>query len=446
MSTTYNAQNMEILDPLEGIRRRPGMYIGSAGEAGLLQCMTEAFANSIDEVANKHGDLIQIRLLDPIGFEVTDNGRGIPVDPWKDTNISVLTFLFTKVHSGGKLTTESNYKSSIGSYGVGCKILNALSDKLTVTVWRNNETYEQSFSRGKILTELKKVAKQPDYPHGTKVTWIPDSQIFKETIEYNFNNVRDRIQTNAYLNPNVKFKLIDDRTNKSVIIESKNGLIDMMTDKLGEDNKSLFKPAYIKTEDDKTLTEIIFTYTDNSYETLYSYVNGLYMIEGGTHVQGFRTGFTKAINDIARQNGYLKDKDSNITGLELREGLMGIINIRLPNPEFENQTKTKLSNADIVTKIADIVYKFMISWASTKQKDAKALVDRVLLTRKVKEATKKAREIVLGTKSAKKNNLTMMDGKLAHCSSKKPEECEIYLVEGRPLNCSRKNLLIAGTY
>ena len=426
----YTSENIKVFEDLQGIRHRPNMYIGNTLESGLIQCLTEVFVNSIDEVGAGHGDVVKIKLLNPIGFELSDNGRGMPIDPFQNTGIPTVTILFTKPHSGGKMEANGVYKNAIGQNGIGCKIINALSEKTIVDITRDNTVYEQTFSRGYETSKLIKTDKIAEYPSGTKITWIPDSKIFKEVIEYNYNKVKDMVQTQAYLNPGNKFVLSDERTNKSETIISENGLFDMMKGRLGDD-KPLFKPIHIKAESDKYYIEAIFTYTDNSYEDMISYVNSAHVPEGGSHVQGFRSGFTRAINDISRQNGFLKDKDSNIGGNELREGLSCIISFKMSEPPFENQTKTKLSAPDIIPFIQETVYNKLIAWASDKPKETKVLVDRILLTRRIKEASKKARELVMGTKSAKKSNLTLTDSKLAHCVSKKPEECELYICEGQ---------------
>ena len=425
----YTSENIKVFEDLQGIRHRPNMYIGNTLENGLIQCLTEVFVNSIDEVGSGHGDVVKIKLLNPIGFELSDNGRGMPIDPYQNTGIPTVTILFTKPHSGGKMEANVNYKNAIGQNGIGCKIINALSEKTTVEITRNNVVYQQTFSRGYETSKLTKIDKIPEYPSGTKITWIPDNQIFKEVIEYNYNKVKDMVQTQAYLNPGNKFILSDERTNKKEEIKSENGLFDMMKARLGDD-KPLFKPIHIIAENDKYFIEAIFTYTDNSYEDMISYVNSAHMPEGGSHVQAFRGGFTRAINDISRQNGFLKDKDANIGGNELREGLSCIISFKMNEPPFENQTKTKLSAPDIIPFVQEIVYNKLIAWASDKPKETKVLVDRILLTRRIKEASKKAREMVLGTKAAKKSNLILTDSKLAHCVSKKPEECELFIVEG----------------
>lgn len=431
----YTSENIKVFEDLQGIRHRPNMYIGNTLESGLIQCLTEVFVNSIDEVGSGHGDVVKIKLLNPIGFELSDNGRGMPIDPYQNTGIPTVTILFTKPHSGGKMEANVNYKNAIGQNGIGCKIINALSEKTTVEITRNNVVYQQTFSRGYETSKLTKTDKIPEYPSGTKITWIPDNQIFKEVIEYNYNKVKDMVQTQAYLNPGNKFILSDERTNKKEEIKSENGLFDMMKARLGDD-KPLFKPIHIIAENDKYFIEAIFTYTDNSYEDMISYVNSAHMPEGGSHVQAFRGGFTRAINDISRQNGFLKDKDSNIGGNELREGLSCIISFKMNEPPFENQTKTKLSAPDIIPFVQEIVYNKLIAWASDKPKETKVLVDRILLTRRIKEASKKAREMVLGTKAAKKSNLILTDSKLAHCVSKKPEECELFICEGM-VNCLR---------
>ena len=425
----YTSENIKVFEDLQGIRHRPNMYIGNTLESGLIQCLTEVFVNSIDEVGAGHGDVVKIKLLNPIGFELSDNGHGMPIDPFQNTGIPTVTILFTKPHSGGKMEANGVYKNAIGQNGIGCKIINALSEKTVVDITRDNVVYEQTFSRGYETSKLVKTNKVAEYPSGTKITWIPDSKIFKEVIEYNYNKVKDMVQTQAYLNPGNKFVLSDERTNKSETIISENGLFDMMKGRLGDD-KPLFKPIHIKAESDKYYIEAIFTYTDNSYEDMISYVNSAHVPEGGSHVQAFRSGFTRAINDISRQNGFLKDKDSNIGGNELREGLSCIISFKMSEPPFENQTKTKLSAPDIIPFIQETVYNKLIAWASDKPKETKVLVDRILLTRRIKEASKKAREMVLGNKAAKKSNLTLTDSKLAHCVSKKPEECELIIIEG----------------
>lgn len=424
--TQYTAKDIELLEGLDGMRERPSMYIGNNGIEGLHQCLTESLTNSIDEAIAGFGNTIEVSIMDNgevDSFSIRDYGRGIPVDLHPIHKRPVLEILCTDMHAGGKLTAESNYKVSGGNYGIGLKVMNALSEKLHIESWKDGYHYSQDFSKGHKVNDISNLGKTKET--GTLMTWTPDKDIF-EVLKFSKSRVKAALKDNAFLNPGVKFvlKYYDD---KPEIFFSKAGLLDMMDDMIDKKETILNKHIYLEEKGEKEILKIVLNYT-NGHDMLRSYANNLKMIDDGTHVSGFRAGFTKAINVFAREAKALKDKDENISGLELKDGMCAIVSIMLPDPQFENQTKTKLSNVYLTTWVASVVYNGLLEYFRKYPNVAKDIIKKALAYRKLREIIAKTKETVLGTKEGKK--FGALSGKLSNCSSKKPEECEIYLLEG----------------
>lgn len=424
--TQYTAKDIELLEGLEGMRERPSMYIGNNGIEGLHQCLTESLTNSIDEAIAGFGNAIEITIKDDGDvdmFSIRDYGRGIPVDIHPVHNRPVLEILCTDMHAGGKLTAESNYKVSGGNYGIGLKVMNALSEKLHIESWKDGYHYAQDFSKGFKTSDIQKLEKTKET--GTLMTWTPDKSIFEVT-KFSKSRVKAALKDNAFLNPGVKFVLTY-YNDKPETFFSKAGLLDMMDDMIDKKETLLSKHIYIEETGEKEVLKIVLNYT-NGHDMLRSYANNLRMINDGTHVTGFRAGFTKAINVFAREAKVLKDKDENISGNELKDGMCAIVSIMIPDPQFENQTKTKLSNVYLTTWVASIVYNNLLEHFRKYPNIAKEIIKKALAYRKLREIIAKTKETILGTKENKK--FGALSGKLSNCSSKKPEECELYLLEG----------------
>lgn len=424
--TQYTAKDIELLEGLEGMRERPSMYIGNNGIEGLHQCLTESLTNSIDEAIAGFGNTIEITIKDDgevDSFSIRDYGRGIPVDIHPIHNRPVLEILCTDMHAGGKLTAESNYKVSGGNYGIGLKVMNALSERLHIESWKDGYHYTQDFSKGFKTSDIQKLEKTKET--GTLMTWTPDKSIFEVT-KFSKSRVKAALKDNAFLNPGVKFVLTY-YNDKPEIFFSKAGLLDMMDDMIDKKETLLSKHIYIEETGEKEVLKIVLNYT-NGHDMLRSYANNLRMINDGTHVTGFRAGFTKAINVFAREAKVLKDKDENISGNELKDGMCAIVSVMLPDPQFENQTKTKLSNVYLTTWVASVVYNNLLEHFRKYPNIAKEIIKKALAYRKLREIIAKTKETILGTKENKK--FGVLGGKLSNCSSKKPEECEIWIIEG----------------
>lgn len=425
--TQYTAKDIELLEGLDGMRERPSMYIGNNGIEGLHQCLTESLTNSIDEAIAGFGNTIEISIIDNgevDSFSIRDYGRGIPVDLHPVHNRPVLEILCTNMHAGGKLTAESNYKVSGGNYGIGLKVMNALSEKLHIESWKDGYHYSQDFSKGHKISDIVNLGKTKET--GTLMTWTPDKTIF-EVLKFSKSRVKAALKDNAFLNPGVKFvlKYYDD---KPEVFFSKAGLLDMMDDMIDKKETILNKHIYLEEKGEKEILKIVLNYT-NGHDMLRSYANNLKMIDDGTHVSGFRAGLTKAINVFAREAKVLKDKDENISGLELKDGMCAIVSIMLPDPQFENQTKTKLSNVYLTTWVSSVVYNGLLEYFRKYPNIAKEIIKKALTYRKLREIIAKAKETALGTKESKK--FGALSGKLSNCSSKNPKECELFIIEGK---------------
>ena len=458
MANNYGAESITVLEGLEAVRKRPGMYIGSTSSKGLHHLVWEIVDNSVDEALAGVCDKITVKILEGNVIEVTDNGRGIPVAMHK-TGKSTLEVVMTVLHAGGKFDND-NYKVSGGLHGVGISVVNALSEWVEATVTRDGQIVRQKFERGVPTSAPEKIGDAPIDAHGTVIRFKADDEIFETTV-YDYSVLESRLKELSYLNKGLKIKLIDERK-KDDIREEKFHFEGGIKDFLNEitDNEKIVddviymadsfetQPAkeveavdengnvYIKKVGAKIVeVEIAMNYTTAQREIVYSFVNNINTHEGGTHVSGFRTALTRTINDIAKQMNLIKEKSGTFQGTDVREGLVCIISVKIPEPQFEGQTKTKLGNSEVTGIVSNIVGNNLKFYLEDHPKAAEKIIEKMAVSKKAREAAKKARELVL-----RKNNLEVgsLPGKLADCSSKDPAESEIFIVEGNSAGGSAK--------
>ncbi len=433
MSNNYQAENITVLEGLEAVRKRPGMYIGTTSERGLHHLVWEIVDNSIDEALAGYCDKIIVNVLPDNIIEVIDNGRGIPTGIHPKYGKSALEIVLTVLHAGGKFEND-NYKVSGGLHGVGVSVVNALSEWLEVEVQRDGKVWYQKYNRGIPVEPVKTIGETT--VTGTKVRFKADYEIF-ETLIYNFETLDTRLKELAYLNKGLRIILTDKRKNPEVVADLKfdGGIIDYIKD-VEKDNTALIKePIYMSGEADGIVVEAVMIYNTNQRENIYSFVNNIHTIEGGTHVSGFRTALTRVINDVGKSQGFLKDKDGKLQGSDIREGLSAIVSIKIAQPQFEGQTKTKLGNSEVTGIVSNIVGTQLKMFLEDTPGDTKIIIDKVLNSKRAREAAQKARELVLRKSALEVGSLP---GKLADCSSKNPDECEIYIVEGDSAGGSAK--------
>ena len=429
----YDARQIQILEGLEAVRKRPGMYIGSTGSKGLHHLVWEVVDNSIDEYLAGHGKEIRVTINPDNSVTVEDHGRGIPVDIHPDKGIPAAEIVLTTLHAGGKFD-NSNYKFSGGLHGVGISVVNALSEWLRLEVHKDGKTYVQEYSRGVPQYPLKEVGKSTST--GTTITFLPDTTIF-ETNEFKWEILAHRLQESAFLNNDLKLILEDLREEEAHRIEYKYaGGIVTFIENLNMNRDALHEDVIFidKMVDDKYI-QVAFQYNDGYNERIYSFANNINTEDGGSHVTGFKTALTKALNAWGKNNNVLKGADSSLTGNDVREGLTAVINIKLPDPQFEGQTKAKLGNSEIKSVVETVVYDHLGYYFDTKPEVAKTILDKALEAVRSRKALKKARELV-----KRKNALSShsLPGKLADCSTRKPENSEIFLVEGDSAGGSAK--------
>ena len=423
----YGAEKIQVLEGLEAVRKRPAMYIGSIGTEGLHHLVYEVVDNSIDEALAGQCDKIAVVVGNDNSITVIDNGRGIPVDNHPKYNKPALEIVMTMLHAGGKFEKEA-YKVSGGLHGVGVSVVNALSKELEVWSKKNGKIYYQKFERG-----VPKGAMQEDGDTdetGTKVRFVADDQIFT-TDEYHFETLSSRLRELAYLNKGVKIMLKDERTDKSSVFFYEGGIVEFI-EFLNKNKKPLHKTIYFEREKNDAQVEIALQYNDSFNENVFSFVNNIRTREGGTHVSGFRTALTRAINDYSEK---LKLKDFKISGDDVKEGLSVVISVKLKEPQFEGQTKTKLGNSEVKGLVDSIVYERLKEYFEENPPDAKAIIEKVVMAAKAREAARKAREL---TRRKGALDSFSLPGKLADCSEKDPSKCELYLVEGDSAGGSAK--------
>ena len=432
---SYEAQNITVLEGLEAVRKRPGMYIGTTSERGLHHLVWEIVDNSVDEALAGYCDKIEVKILPDNIIEVVDNGRGIPTDIHPKYGKSALEIVLTVLHAGGKFEND-NYKVSGGLHGVGISVVNALSEWLEVEVRKAGVIHYQKYHRGKPEEDVKIIGSCDINEHGTIVRFKADAEIF-ETLIYNYFTLSNRLKELAYLNKGLTITLSDLRKDekKEETYKFDGGILDFLNEIVKEDTTIIEKPFYISSEQDNVGVDVTFTYTTSQNEVIYSFVNNINTHEGGTHVQGFRTALTKVINDVGKAQGLLKDKDGKLMGNDIREGVVGIVSTKIPQPQFEGQTKGKLGNSEVSGIVNTIVSNSLKIFLEDNPNITKIIIEKILNSKKAREAAQKARELVLRKSVLEVGSLP---GKLADCTSKKAEECEIFIVEGDSAGGSAK--------
>ena len=432
---SYEAQNITVLEGLEAVRKRPGMYIGTTSERGLHHLVWEIVDNSVDEALAGYCNKIDVKILPDNIIEVVDNGRGIPTDIHPKYGRSALEIVLTVLHAGGKFEND-NYKVSGGLHGVGVSVVNALSEWLEVEVRKEGNVYYQKYHRGKPEEDVKIIGSCEANEHGTTVRFKADGDIF-ETLVYNYFTLSNRLKELAYLNRGLTIILSDLRKDekKEEIYKFDGGILDFLNEIVKEEATIIDKPFYVSAEQDNVGVDVTFTYTTSQNEVIYSFVNNINTHEGGTHVQGFRTALTKVINDVGKAQGLLKDKDGKLMGNDIREGVVAIVSTKIPQPQFEGQTKGKLGNSEVSGIVNSIVSSSLKIFLEDNPAITKIVIEKILNSKKAREAAQKARELVLRKSVLEVGSLP---GKLADCTSKKAEECEIFIVEGDSAGGSAK--------
>lgn len=425
----YSADNIQALEGMEHVRMRPSMYIGDTGVKGLHHLVYEVVDNSIDEALAGHCDSIKVIINEDDSVSVEDNGRGIPVDMHKKEGVSALEVVMTKIGAGGKFDKDS-YKVSGGLHGVGVSCVNALSDHLKATVFRDGKVYEQEYERGKALYPVKEVGTTDK--RGTAVTFKPDVSIFSTT-EYNYDTLAARMRELAFLNKGIRITLTDlrveneDGTHLHTEFYSQGGLAEFCA-YLDKNREAIIEQViHVEGEKDGIPVEVALVYNSSYSENVFSYVNNINTYEGGTHLSGFRRGLTNTLKKYADESGILAKEKIEITGDDFREGLTAIVSVKVMEPQFQGQTKTKLGNQEVSAPVSQLVSEILASYLEEHPNDARRIVEKVLLAARARHAARKAREMV-----QRKNVLTGsgLPGKLADCSEKDPALCEIYFVEG----------------
>jgi len=430
----YNADSITVLEGLDPVRKRPGMYIGNTDKAGLHHMIWEVVDNSVDEAMAGFCDTIDITLNDDGSVTVADNGRGIPVAIHKVTKVSALETVMTKLHAGGKFGGEG-YKVSGGLHGVGVSVVNALSEWVKVEVRVNDIAWFQEYHRGKPISKVKPIGKANDT--GTTVTFKPDNEIFT-TLEFDWKYILDHVRQQAYLTKGLEFRLNDAREKKNVKkyhFYFEGGVASYVRHINRIHSVKQEKVFYMDHADNDIQVEIAFQYSEEYNETALSFANNIHTVEGGMHLSGFRTTLTRVLNNYSRDKGILKEKDPNLTGEDTREGLTAIVSVKLPNPQFEGQTKAKLGNAEVRPIVEALFAEDLAAFLEENPRDAEAIVGKCLLAAKARNAARVARESVL--RKGALDGLTL-PGKLADCSSRDKEKSEIYIVEGDSAGGSAK--------
>ncbi|PIR96377.1 MAG: DNA topoisomerase (ATP-hydrolyzing) subunit B [Candidatus Doudnabacteria bacterium CG10_big_fil_rev_8_21_14_0_10_42_18] len=432
----YSAANITVLEGLDPVRKRPGMYIGSTGETGLHHLIWEVVDNAVDEAMAGHANKVGVLIQKDGGVTVVDNGRGIPVDIHKTTKKSALETVLTVLHAGGKFGgNASGYKVSGGLHGVGVSVVNALSTDLIAQIKRDGKIYEQKYKIGKPQGKVKEAGKidknDPD-PTGTSITFYPDKSIF-ETTEFKFKTITQHLRSQAYLTKGLHFIITDERVGLTYQYYFEGGLISYLK-RLNRSKKIKNSPIYINKTEGDILVEVAIQYTDDYDEKILAYANNEYNSEGGMHVTGFRAALTRCINSYASKNNILKGSDK-LTGEDMREGLCAVISVKLPNPQFEGQTKAKLGNPEVRTAVESVVGTALELYLEEHPQDAGKILEKVILAAKARMAARAARDSVI-----RKGILDglALPGKLADCSESDPAECELYIVEGDSAGGSAK--------
>ena len=430
----YNAEQIQVLEGLEAVRKRPGMYIGSVSIRGLHHLVYEIVDNCVDEALAGYCTHIHIIIEKGNIISVEDDGRGIPVDIHPKTHISAAETVYTVLHAGGKFGGDSGYKVSGGLHGVGASVVNALSEWVEVTIQRDGGLYQMKFQRGKTVEKLTKLGDSKKT--GTKVRFLADDTIF-ETLEYDFSTLEERFREIAFLNKGLHITIEDQRDDENLKKSEFcfEGGLNSFVEYLNKNKEKIHPlPIYIE-KDGEVPVEIALQYTTAYSENIYTFVNNINTIEGGTHLEGFKRGITKVFNDYARSHNILKEKDSNLLGEDIREGMTAVISVKVKEPQFEGQTKTKLGNSNVTGIVQSMVVEVLAPFLEENPSVAKAILEKCISASRAREAARKARELV-----RRKNSLesTTLPGKLADCSEKDASQCEVYIVEGDSAGGSAK--------
>lgn len=426
----YDESQIQVLEGLQAIRKRPGMYIGSTGLKGLHHLVYEIIDNSIDEAMAGFCKKIQVFINEDNSITIIDDGRGMPVGIHPKMNKPTVEVIMTMLHAGGKFG-GGGYKVSGGLHGVGASVVNALSEVCEVEILRDGYIWKQRYERGKVASDLEKVGVTDK--HGTKVYFKPDYKIF-EDLEFDYDTLAKRLKELSFLNKNIRIELTDKRIDKKEIFHYKGGIKSFVT-YLNRNKQTLHPdPIYIEGFMENCSVEIALQYNDSYTENIFAFANNIATVEGGTHLVGFKSALTRSFNDYAKKFGHLKENEENLSGDDIREGLTAVISVKLTEPQFEGQTKTKLGNTEIRGIVDSIVYENVSIFLEENPSIGKLVVDKAITAASAREAARKARELT--RKSALER--TTLPGKLADCSSKDPEECEIYIVEGDSAGGSAK--------
>ena len=429
---SYDESQIQVLEGLEAVRKRPGMYIGSTSSRGLHHLVYEIVDNSIDEALAGFCKNIEVAINEDNSITVIDDGRGMPVGIHPKMGKSTVEVIMTVLHAGGKFG-GGGYKVSGGLHGVGASVVNALSEYCEVTVTREGHVWQQKYSRGNILCDLTKIGDSDG--HGTKVMFKPDPEIFEDTI-FDFEVLASRLRELAFLNKGIAITIIDKREEEERVEKYHyEGGIKEFVSYLNRNKEVLHEsPIYVEGEKDGIIAEIALQYNDGYNESLYSFANNIDTIEGGTHLAGFKSALTRAINDYAKRFGHIKDSDKNLSGDDAREGLTAVVSVKISEPQFEGQTKTKLGNSEVRGVVDSIVAEGVSIFLEENPAVGKIIIDKALMAARARDAARKAREL---TRKSVLERSTL-PGKLADCSSKDPKECEIYIVEGDSAGGSAK--------
>jgi DNA gyrase subunit B len=429
----YDASAIQVLEGLEAVRRRPGMYIGSTDIRGLHHLIYEIVDNSVDEALAGYCDRIEVTIHRDGSVRVWDDGRGIPVDIHPKVGKSALEVIMTTLHAGGKFG-GGGYKVSGGLHGVGASVVNALSEWLEVTVRRDGKIYHQRYERGVPVTPVEIIGETTPDDHGTETVFLPDRLIFR-SLDYQSDVLLQRFREVAYLTSGLTIHFVDERTDLDMTFYFEGGIVSFVRHLNRTKEVLQPQPFYVKREQNGCLVEVAIQYTDGYAESTHAFANNINTIDGGTHVTGFKAALTRAINEYARRHGLLKENDPNLSGEDVREGLTAIISVMLPEPQFEGQTKTKLGNAEVAGIVQSIVYESFTSYLEEHPAIARRIIEKCLTAARAREAARKARELV-----QRKGVLDTfsLPGKLADCTERDPAKAELYIVEGDSAGGSAK--------
>src|SRR5579859_2114636 len=429
----YDGQNIQILEGLEAVRVRPGMYIGATDQRGLHHLIQEVVDNSIDEVMAGYADTVKVTIHADGSVTIEDNGRGIPVEEHHQRpGLSTLEVVMTILHAGGKFG-GGGYQISSGLHGVGVSVVNALSEWCQVDVRRDGILYRQRYERGVAVTPLEEVDPVEEDDSGTVTSFLPDLEVM-ETRDYSFDILEQRFREMAYLNRGLTIALYDERSDREATFYFEGGLVSFVRYLNKNRGRVQSRPVSTSREIDGVKVELAVQYNDSWTTTEFSFANGINTADGGMHITGFRSALTRSLNDYARKMNFLKEKDSNLTGDDVRQGLTAVISVKMPNPQFEAQTKAKLNNAEVRPIVETVTAEMLTKYLEETPSEAKSIIDKCLTSARAREAARAARDLV-----QRKNALdTTLPGKLADCSERRAERCEIYLVEGDSAGGSAK--------